>query len=343
MGAKYFPHAYFSTRNVSLVMVLISTILWIIYGFDSTVESTFIGKSAYGYGLHWSTVQTLFLAIYVSVVNLQVGGFKSFKQAGEEIWKDLETIEIQMMILGDLIQGRFRSAKTTWIVLRGEYLEYTSVDPARGVFFSFAFGLVAALLFEMIWVPIYDWTNFGNWAWPVYYFGNPLLGNPLLGPIFARNVFMLAICLVFGSILLYLALDGEIPNLKQRFSIKWRFDLAWVFVLMIAGGMWGIWVFMPHSKTDPTQVFANPASIQSFHGVTAYQLNHTTWIFPNQSYFPQTEYTFYNASSYLKTYASNEIYGFYAPNLSIHLVNVLTKYATFAAVCYPVLVKVGKN
>jgi hypothetical protein len=343
-GKRYLYYAYFSARNIGLALVLVSTAMWAIFGWDSTVEYTLLGeKNAYGYGTHWSTVQTIFLVFYLLALNLQVGGVRSFRQLGAEVKRDFRTFALQGFVILDLLRGKIGKAKEGWSGIRKSYTNYASVDPVRGFFFAGGFAFIATVLFELIWVPLYDYFNFGNWAWPVYYFGHLLFGSPLLGPIFARNVFELSILGVFGAIMFYTAVDGEKGNFRRRFSVKWRFDRYALALVVLTASLWILWVLFPHSKVDTSQLFVNPASIQSFHGVTQAELQNTQWLMPSQSYFPQTEYTFYNATAYLKTYASNEIYGFYAPNFWIHLVNVVTKYATFAAVCYPAMVKVKRN
>lgn len=344
IGKRFFPYAYFSARNLGLALALFATAAWAYFGWDSTVEYTLLAeKGAYGYGTHWSTVETIFIAFYFLALNLQVGGVKSFRQLASEMVKDSESIALEALTVGYLFTGKLKAAKTLWKEIRAEYLDYASVDPLRGFFFAGGFVFVATTLFELVWVPIYDQVNFGNWAWPVYYFGHPLFGSPFFAPIFLRNNVALGVLGFFGSVMLYTAFDGEKTNLRARFSVKWRFDRYWVCLLLVAVGMWIFWVFMPHSKFDAYSLFSSPSAIQSFHNITSSQLQNTQWLMPTQDYFPQTEYTFYNASAFMQTYSPNDIYGFYAPNLAIHAVNVLTKYATFAAVCYPALVKVKRN
>lgn len=342
VGKRYFPHAYFAARNLVLLGIIGSTFFWILGGWDSTVESSLLGQSAYGYGIHWSTVQTLFGAFYFLAVNMQVGGISSFRQLGRELRRDLVSIFEEGRIIAGLLRRR-KGTKERWFRLQASYDSYASVDPVRGFCFAAGFTLVATMIFEVIWVPIYDQVNFGNWAWPVYYFGRPLFGNPLLSPIFLRNNIEMGVLGVLGVLMLYLALDGDPKNHWPRFSVRWRLDRYAFVLLLLACASWLVWVFMPHQVVSAESILSQPSLIQSFHGVTEAQLQSTKWLFPSQTLFPQTEYTFYNASSYLKTYAENEIYGFYIDEPLVHLANIVTKYLTFAAVCYPALVFVTLN
>lgn len=342
VGKRFFPHAYFAARNLVLLGIIGSTFFWVIGGWDSTVESSLLGQNAYGYGVHWSTVQTLFGAFYILAVNMQVGGVSSSSQFFSEFKRDIQGVLEEAKIVG-LAFHRSKEAKERWRVLQSSYDGYASVDPVRGFVFAAGFTLVATMLFEMIWVPIYDQVNFGNWAWPVYYFGRPLFDNPLLSPIFLRNNVEMGVLGVLGILMLYLALEGDARNHWRRFSVKWRLDRYAILLVALASVSWLVWVFMPHQVVSAESILSQPSLIQSFHGVTESELQNTKWLFPSQTLFPQTEYTFYNASAYLKSYAENEIYGFYIDEPLVHLANIVTKYLTFAAVCYPALVVVTLN
>jgi hypothetical protein len=342
-GRRFLPYAYFSARVFGLLLVLVSTGLWILGGWDSTVESTAFGSGAYGYGLHWSTVQTAFLAFYLIATNLQVGGYRSLPQVGAELQKDLRSVVLQFEAFGAFLVGRKTYGRNLFSNLRNEYREYANVDPVRGFSFAVLLAIVAGLFFELLWVPIYDITNFGQWAWPVYFYGAPLLNSPFLDVLFARNVLMLAVCAFFGATIFYAAYDGEGKDLVRRFRVSWRFDRKWLGLVLAGAGTWILWVFLPHAKFDPTQLFVNPSLIDSNKALTTETLLTTHWLFPSQGLFPQTEYTFYNATYFLKPYPASQVFGFYVNAPLVHLVNVVTKYATFAAVCYPALVRVEKR
>lgn len=342
-GKRYLPFAYAGARVFGLLMVFVSTVFWILGGWDSTVESTAFGSGAYGYGLHWSTVQTAFLAFYLIAANLQVGGFESLHQVGEEFSKDLRNLGLHFQSLGLFLVGRWTDARVLFTRTREEYRQFECVDPVRGFSFALLFAIVAGLLFELIWVPIYDFTNFGSWMWPVYYYGNPALGSPFLSVIFLRNNFMLGICAFFGITVLYAAMDGEKGSLRPRFRVHWRTGGTWYTLVSLAGMCWLLWVFFPHSVYNPLPLFSDPTKVYSSLNLSSSTLLSTHWIFPSQALFPQTEYTFYNSTLFMHSYPADQVLGFYVDRPLVHLANVVTKYATFAAVCYPAMVSVTRK
>jgi len=65
-----------------------------------------------------------------------------------------------------------------------------------------------------------------------------------------------------------------------------------------------------------------------------------TW--PSQGFFPQNTYTFYPCSIAGTGYQPKQIPGFFDPNGWTHAVDVLTKFATFAGICYPLLASEGR-
>jgi hypothetical protein len=333
---KHLQHAYFALRVDCLTIVSVSTAFWVAGGWDSTVESTIFGPRLYGDGIHWSTVQTFFLAVYVLALNLHVGGLDSFSQLGREIKRDFISIGREFVILFDLVRSR-SFARKEWRDLRNGYKDYANVDPVRGAGFAILFSFAATYLFEDIWVPLYDYFQFHSIMWPVYCDGTC---NPLLNLIFLRNVVACGFALGIGAVMLYLVFDGE-PNLnlRQRFSVKWRFGWKWGAILTATIGGWVLWIYFPHAVLTEVQLSAS--QVLALHTpVSEAFLNSTSWIFPAQGLFPQTEYTFYQAIYALRPYPDAQVFGFYLNEPALHAVNIGVKYLMYATVCYPAMLKV---
>ena len=325
LGKRYLAHLFFSARTISLEASIGFTAIWAYKGWDSTVFSS------YGVGVHWSSLQTFAVFFYLLVVNLQVGGFHSFRQIGHEVRRDLLSCGRE---LSYVLEGRISKYKA----LRNEYKAYPSVDGLRAVSFAFFFASAGMFGFENIWVLLYDHFQFGTWFWPIYYFQSTPLGTPLLNGIFLKNFLILAVGLFFGFAMLYAASDGEKGSLRARFLVGWRFDIKWLSMIFLTALAWGFWIVMPHVGFTLTY-----SDIISTANLTQSAFESTKWIFPQANWFPQTEYTFYSAVYHLEVYPPKATFGYYVDDWTVHLVNVATKYLMFAAICYPAMVKVTLN
>ena len=151
-----FDYLYFSGRILSLISFFIVSIVWLIFGFDSTVEGS-IYSEYQGIGFHFSTLQTIAIAFWIAVSNIQVGGYSSARQLLKEFWKDTRTI-----ITFSYIRSRTQSAKETNQIANFMYVE--------GFIYAFMTVLVGMFSFEVIWVPLYNYFQFGSWLFPIYTF-----------------------------------------------------------------------------------------------------------------------------------------------------------------------------
>lgn len=302
-----------------LAIAIAGTFGWIIYGWDGTVDQVF--GAPYGDGLHWSTVQTFALFFYLLTLNLHVGGLRSFGQFAHELKRDFRNL------------ARITHSKE----LAAEYDRETVIGPSRAACFVLGFCCVALFGFEIIWVPLYDYFQFGSWYWPVYSALDPS-GSPLLSEMFLRNVGVTAVMLVaaVGAVCFVWNREGE--KLRRRYSITWRFDLWFLAILIVTVAAWFSWIYYPHSTVPVlfSQVISQGPFNSTFFGSQ-------NWTFPTQGLFPQNFYTFYQASLFLKPYSTAAIYGFHVADDWLHLDNVVTKYLTFLLISYPALIVAKRN
>jgi len=347
-GKRFFPFFYFTGRVDILLILVVSSIGWVVFGFDGTVEQ--IQLSPYGVGIHWSTVQTCALSLYLLILNMHVGGVRSFGQLRSEVWRDFRTNWAELKSIHRVRIGRRWARRgrlrfpLVWLKLPPEveelekqYARYPAVDPMRGFVFALAITFVSLFAFEIIWVPLYDYFQFGSWYWPVYSAFDSS-GNPLLSSMFIRNVGITAVMSVVAIVTVYLVWDGQSPNIWRRYSITWRFDRWFALIALATASLWIIWILYPHQSFMVTA--GDVISVRPFNSSF---FTSQTWLFPSQGLFPQNEYTFYQASLFMKTYGASAIYGFHVQDDALHLVNVLTKYFTFLLVGYPSLVLAKLN
>ncbi len=301
-----------------LAIAVAGTFGWIIYGWDGTVNQVF--GTPYGIGIHWSTVQTFALFFYLLTLNLHVGGLRSFNQFMHELKKDVLNL-------------RKIASKN----LADEYASETVIGPSRAACFALGFCCVALFGFEIVWVPLYDYFQFGSWYWPVYAAADPS-GIPFLSEMFLRNVGVTVVMLVAAVGAVCFVWDWEGEKLKRRYSITWRFDRWFLVILTLTIAFWLSWIYYPHSAV---QISFNQVVSQGPFNSTFFDSQR--WIFPTQGFFPQNEYTFYQATLFLKPYATTAIYGFHVVDDWLHLDNVITKYLSFLLVSYPALIVAKRN
>jgi hypothetical protein len=300
---RWLPHLYYSCRVGLLPWCFVFTGAWAYFGFDSTVDGTFTG-GIQGVGFHWSTLSTMATAGYLMLVYLQVGSFKTL---------------IQEMKLDLYALRRFR---------RGDFYNERvfAIDGARGTALVFFVVWAAMFIFETPWVLLHDYFSYGSWLWPIYFVPN----------IFFRNVGLAAIC-VFGILAVVYSFNQV--N-KGRMKVTFRFDEAWVLLLTITLAVWLLWV----SGSFPHQTVAfgslSPAQVVSPLKHLPANFSTVKYSFPTQTFFPQTEYTFYPAYMVGHQYNLSRIYGFYVADPITHLINITAKYLVFAVVCYPALLVV---
>lgn len=292
-----------------LEVAIASLFLWFITGFNIVEGGVPI------IGIQWSTFSTFALFWYLMMLNLQYGGIRTLNQFLYEIDYDFR------MLWPSLIHP-WRSRK--------KYHSGDIVDGLRATTMATLICLGALFLFEVIWVPLYDYFQFGvSWEWPVYFALTKY-------PVWARNFGDAAIFLVVGALILAWAYEGK--DMHRRFSYSFRIDRYWAFILVITAGMWVLWIFFPAQQINTAEL----SSGQVLGQLASTYSQYSCYIFPSQHLFPQNTYTFYPCSILGKEYAVSQILGFFNPDNWLHLLNVVTKYATFLAVCYPCMVRVER-
>ena len=292
------PYLYFSARLWSMCLCAVSLGAWAVTGFNLVEGGVPV------IGIQWSTFATFSFFFWLLMANFQ-SGVSSLSDVGREAKKDALSL---FATLRHPLKAR-------------ESYQSGGRFPSLAAFaVSLLVCMAATFLFESIWVPLYDYFQFGSVVWPVYY----AIVSP---PVIIRNV---------GLFILPLALAMTILSFKQWYSVKYRLR-GWPISIMFASLLWVNWILMPHSIVSPTSL---PASGVIGPQAAGFSLA-SCYVWPSQGLFPQNTYTFYPCSLLGKSYTPPQILGFFNPDDGVHAVNVLTKFFTFAAVCFPFMVKVG--
>ncbi len=291
-----FDYLYFSGRILSLISFFIVSIVWLIFGFDSTVEVS-IAPEFQVIGFHFSTLQTIAISFWIALSNIQVGGYSSARQLLKEFKKDTRTI-----ITFSYIKSRIQSAKETNQIANFMYVE--------GFIFAFMTVLVGMFSFEVIWVPLYNYFQFGSWLFPIYTFELETLSLS-----FYRNMIGFTIPLFYIGILFFL----QYPQIRFRLNKKAGVLLLWAISL------WLIWIAM-----DSPVAIRGEADFPDLDPPFFITGNTT---FPIQGHFPQTVYTYYNISSG-QVHSREDVRAWHEDDTLVHAVNLLTKYSMFALVIY---------
>lgn len=256
-------------------------------------------------GIQWSTFATFSFFFYLLMVNFQVGGLRSFKQLGGGMAMDLHFM-------------------TT--LKRREYPKEFVVNPWRAVIMSVLACVSALFLFEVIWVFLYDGLQFGSVMWPVYFAVTPFPG------VLVRNVGLFVMPLV----LFWMLLDLGLNEVRLKFRLDY-FALSFGF---LAVAFWAGWVAFPHQNLN-VYLLTNAQIIGPQAGTFSLA---NCYVFPAQNFFPQNTYTFYPCALYGVHYTPPQILGFFDSDPWVHAVNVLTKFVTFGALCYPAMaIARGRN
>jgi hypothetical protein len=308
-AAASLPYGYFSARCGMLLVTLATLGAWLVTGFN-VVEGAvpFIG-------IQWSTLATFSFFFYLLMVNFQSGGLRGLAQIKLELLSDIRFLKV---IAKHPLQARMR------------YLNNGVVDPLRAALFSALICVGALFAFESLWVPLYDYFQFGSLMWPVYY---AVTSFP---PVILRNSILFLCPLFLVPLLFGLILDS---GTKERFSVRYRINGQWLGLLTVAAGLWLTWIALPHQTVN----FSSLALSQVIGPTAATFSLSNCYIVPAQHLFPQNTYTFYPCSLGGHSYTPPQILGFFDSDPWVHAVNVLTKFASFAAVCFPFMVRVRKN
>ncbi len=291
-----FDYLYFSGRILSLLSFFGFTIAWIVFGFDSTLEGS-IYPQYQGIGFHFSTLQSISIVFWIILSNIQTGGYNSARQLLGEFWKDTRTI-----LTFSYIRSRMQSAKETNQIANFMYIE--------GFIFAFMTALVGLFSFEIIWVPLYNFFQFGSWLFPIYTFELETLSLS-----FWRNMIGFSIPLFYIGILFFL----QYPEIRYRLNKKAGIILAWSISL------WLIWIAM----NSPLPILGE----QDFTDLDPPFFITGNSTFPIQGHFPQTVYTYYNISSG-EIHKREDVLAWHQDDVPVHAVNLLTKYSMFALITY---------
>lgn len=291
-----------------LALTIFAFIIWMVTGFN--LEEGDVPAL----GIQWSTFGTFTLFFYLLTINLQLGGLESFKQLRSEVRYDL----------GFLFHPLSRT--------RSQYRTNGVVDPLRGFTVALLVCVSCLFLFESIWVPLYDYFQFGSVMWPVY------SASTSYFTVFDRNTIFFLLPLIAGLLVLPSVIDGKAPDLFHRYELKFRLDRYWVLVLLCTAAVWGLWIYFPQQPFDVASLTTAQVSGELSKSFTS----SGCYIFPSQGLFPQNTYTFYPCSVAGQPYPLKEIFAFFSPGNWLHLVNVVTKVLTFLSVCYPLMARVKR-
>lgn len=293
-----------------LAVSLSFLLAWMYYGFDSTTGAVYSDNPMLraSDGWHWSTLQLLTLTFYFTVVNMQVGGLKSFRHLLHHLKLDLKCI-----------------FTTKPLVMRFQHSLMRSRIKARWAFiFAVCLTGFSFAVFEYPYVHMLNWFHFGDLMFPVYtYIGNPI------SPTYLRNLGILASS---GFLTLWLSLLVFKSEALVINNYHLRMDRYVVLLVLIASTVWLGWIIYPHR--DKVSFDDLDDSIYDFGG--------GDWTFPKQNVFPQTIYIFVNATKENPYHDREGLDGWWEEDNAVHFLNIMTKYMVSLAVVYPFMVKIEK-
>lgn len=321
------PLLYFKGRITGLEFTIIFTVAWVIFGFDSTLEGSLDPSKSIGLGFHWSTLQTLFLFFYLGMLNFNVGGLKSLHQLKWEVKRDLRYVfrlRPERKMLNSIDQWRYM-----WPQSR-----YYEFGPLRGLICSFSIAMIGLGAFDIPWAFLYNYFQFGDLMWPIYRLDGGVLifrnFGVTLGVLYLYIYALKAPPNLIKKILEFQSFSEF--NIPSRFKVKLRLDGYALGLLILTALVWGFWIYNPNrmgilfvAELDGNLVLSSEVG--------------GPWIFPSQTLFPQTTYTYYNVSRG-EIYSGKNMGGWWQDDPPVHALNLLAKYLTFATVGYIMMVKV---
>lgn len=258
--------------------------------------------------MQWSTLATFSFFFWAIVVSFQTGKLPTLANMKTDLWFMVHPWK------------------------RGSYPKEAAFSPFIGVATAFCAVLGSLFAFEAIWVPLYDFFQFGSVWWPVYaYSPRVFIADDILPSL---CFFVAAVLLPWNSMRTTKTNQGdwrlEIKWLLN-FMRNWRVDAGWLCIILITFMFWAEWVIFPHSSGMVGKVLTN---------VGGKYIPDACYVMPSQGFFPQNTYTFYPCTiKGVSGYSILQIFGFFNPNNQIHLLNVVAKFALFASLCYPFMVK----
>lgn len=200
-------------RIVFLSVSLLFLILWIVFGFDSVIDNLFNPGNEYGVGFHYSTLNAMFLTLYISVINLQVGGLRSVSELVNEVVFDFKCV--------------FAFINRNGLKLREDHASkgYT-FHPVLDFMFSACLALLCLFVFEVPYVFMFNYYHYGDLFYPVYAFqGGMTLARNLMGFFIP-----LAYCLFITRFI---------------YRLKLRADRFLLIFSLVASILFVAWVVLP--------------------------------------------------------------------------------------------------
>ena len=151
-----------------------------------------------------------------------------------------------------------------------------------------------------------------------------------------RNLFLGLFPLAFALFALpaMVKLNG-IRHKSRIFFTSWRFNGDWLWLVLVAASCWFAWIFWP--RPDGSAMLILP----TVKGAVQYQAG-ACYIWPTMRLFPQNTYTFYPCGLFGHSYPLTDILSGFSPDDGVHAINVVTKFATFGAVCYPFMARLRR-
>ena len=309
---------FYTLRLYSVAVTLVFGFLWVVYGYDSTTATILLGIQ--GIGIHLSTIQLLAFTFWTSLTNLQVGGFKSLRHLASCFVEDVRNI------------GRFpvwnREKLRAYVSSQPE-----AIDPMRGFLYAFFLTLGCLFVFEVPYVLLHDYFNYGgDPMWPIYAF----IGVGEVSMV-ARN---------FG-IMFFAALPPLVLWSSHSYGVRWwryRFNKKWGVMVLAMLGAWIFWTYYPFVHEMGTyEVDGDTVNVWvdgRLYETREFDKPVEVIAFPKQELFPQTIYTYYIVGEGEPYRGADDMGEFYVPDMGIRTVNLLLKYFVFLTVSYPLMVYV---
>lgn len=306
--------------------------MWLIFGFDSGVAGS-LGNEPIGMGFHWSMLAQMTLTIYILMINFHVNGLTSFKQFKIELKRDLSHV--------------FRWSKKHVRKGKIEYLTLNSyMGSLRALFLSFIIAFIGLFAFEIPWSMFYNYFQFGDPWFPIYYFTGSGIGMWRNFVIF----FLCIYCYVIASrylppnaiIRTYWVIKNivkgpyndiyinNVMRVPKTYKLKHNIKYSSLF-LLLGFLCFAVWINTPQDN-NLTQHYDTGTKF----------LTSEIKISPIKELFPQTIYTFYDfpEKSY---YVVDNIGSYWVDDWYVHFLNILTKTLFFMGVGGFFMVKVSKN
>ena len=205
-----------------MALSLLLLLAWAVFGFDSTIDNIFVNRvGAEGVGLHYSTLHALAFLFYVSIVNFEVGGFRTLKHLFQEMKEDMINII-----------KPFRRDKVVFDrdIKYSSFLSYPYAFVFAGCLVFFAL-----FIFEYPYVFMLNYFHYDSLWFPIYLYN----ADPI-SPTFIRNT----IGVILPIIPLMLFTKGIGAKIRLNKKAGW---LIFIFILSF-----GIWATFPSTQPYKT-------------------------------------------------------------------------------------------